>query len=131
MQLLNLLAASRARRRDQWRSPEAIRALREARLRRLARAAARTSHYAELFRDLRLDPDRLAEPGQLARLPLLDKAELHAAEENRMLAEPLERLFPVTTSGSTGQPTKVYRSLRDQAEVSALWKPDNRSPVRA
>ena len=121
MQLLNLLAASRARRRDQWRSPEAIRALREARLRRLARAAARTSHYAELFRDLRLDPDRLAEPGQLARLPLLDKAELHAAEENRMLAEPLDRLFPVTTSGSTGQPTKVYRSLRDQAEVSALW----------
>jgi phenylacetate-CoA ligase len=121
VQLLNLLAATRARRRDQWRSPEAIRALREARLRHLARAATRTPHYAELFRELRLDPDRLAEPGQLARLPVLDKAVLHAAEENRMLAEPLDRLFPVTTSGSTGQPTRVYRSLRDQAEVSALW----------
>jgi phenylacetate-CoA ligase len=121
MQLLNLLTAARARRREQWRSPEAIRTRREARLRRLARAAVRTPHYAELFRELRLDPERLAEPGQLARLPPLDKAVLHAAEENRMLAEPIERLFPVTTSGSTGQPTRVYRSPRDQAQVSALW----------
>jgi phenylacetate-CoA ligase len=121
MQLLNLLTAARARRREQWRSPEAIRTRREARLRRLARAAVRTPHYAELFRELRLDPERLTEPGQLARLPPLDKAVLHAAEENRMLAEPIERLFPVTTSGSTGQPTRVYRSPRDQAQVSALW----------
>jgi phenylacetate-CoA ligase len=31
------------------------------------------------------------------------------------------RLSPVTTSGSTGQPVRVFRSVRDQAEVSALW----------
>jgi phenylacetate-CoA ligase len=121
MHLLHLLAAARARRRDQWRSQQAILALREARLRRLGRAAARTPHYAALFRQLRLDPQRLAEPGQLARLPPLEKTVLHAAEENRLLAEPRERLFPVTTSGSTGEPTLVYRSHRDQAEVSALW----------
>jgi phenylacetate-CoA ligase len=121
MQLLHLLLAARARHRDQWRSPEAIRALREPRLRRLARAAARTPHYAGLFRDLRLDPERLADPGQLARLPPLEKPVLHTGEENRLLAEPVDRLFPVTTSGSTGEPTRVYRSRRDQAEVSALW----------
>ena len=121
MQLLHLLVAARARHRDQWRSPEAIRALREPRLRRLARAAARTPHYAGLFRELRLDPERLADPGQLARLPPLEKSLLHTGEENRLLAEPVDRLFPVTTSGSTGEPTRVYRSRRDQAEVSALW----------
>ena len=38
-----------------------------------------------------------------------------------MLAEPVERLSPVTTSGSTGQPLQVLRSVRDQAQVSALW----------
>jgi phenylacetate-CoA ligase len=57
----------------------------------------------------------------LSWLPPLEKNVLHAAEENRLLAEPQERLFAVTTSGSTGEPTRVYRSHRDQAEVSALW----------
>jgi phenylacetate-CoA ligase len=74
-----------------------------------------------VFKQLGLEPERLAEPGQLLRIPPLEKAVLHAAEENRLLAEPPERLFAVTTSGSTGEPTRVYRSLRDQAEVSALW----------
>lgn len=120
-QLLRLLLAARARRRDQWRSPEDLRTLREARLRRLARRAARTPYWSRLFRDLGLDPERLTDPGELSRLPPLEKPTLHAAEEHGLLSEPVERLFPVSTSGSTGQPTRVYRSLADQAEVSALW----------
>lgn len=120
-QLLRLVLAARRRRRDQWRPPDDLRRLREIRLRRLARRAARTPYYGRLFQDLGLTPDSLARPGNLARLPLLEKSALHAAEERGMLSEPVERLFPVTTSGSTGEPTRVYRSFADQAEVSALW----------
>ena len=119
-QFLTLLLAARARGREQWHPPATLRALRQSRLRRLARAAARTAHYGPLFREAGLDPDRLDE-GRLSRLPVLEKAALHGAGVNGMLARPPEGLFPVTTSGSTGEPTRVYRSTRDQAEVSALW----------
>ncbi len=120
-QFITLLAATRARRWEQWLSPDELKQLRGTRLRRLARAAARTTHYDRLFREARLDPDQLSDERQLTRLPVLEKATLHSAEENGLLAAPAARLFPVTTSGSTGQPLRVFRSVRDQAEVSALW----------
>lgn len=119
-QFLALITAARARRSEQWLTPARLQELRAARLRRLAQAAMRTGHYARLFREAGLDPERLGE-GQLSRVPVLEKASLHGAEVNDMLAEPAEDLSPVTTSGSTGQPTRIYRSARDQAEVSALW----------
>jgi phenylacetate-CoA ligase len=120
-QFVTLLAATRARRREQWLSPVELKELRGPRLRRLALVAASTAHYGRLFREAGLQPEQLADERELARLPVLEKATLHAAEENGMLAEPVEGLSPVTTSGSTGQPVRVFRSVRDQAEVSALW----------
>jgi phenylacetate-CoA ligase len=95
--------------------------LRAVRLQRLAASAARTGYYGRLFREAGVEPTRLIDEHQLRRLPILEKATLHAAEENGLLAEPVEGLFPVTTSGSTGQPLRVFRSVRDQAQVSALW----------
>jgi phenylacetate-CoA ligase len=121
IQLITLLTASRARKREQWLTPDQLQRLRRARLQRLATVAARTRHYGRLFREAGIEPARLADESQLRRLPVLEKATLHAAEENGLLAEPSGALFPVTTSGSTGQPLRVYRSLRDQAQVSALW----------
>lgn len=120
-QFFTLLAASRARRREQWLSPAELQELRGSRLRRLARAAVKTAYYGRLFHDAKLDPEHLVDERELVRLPVLEKTTLHAAEENGLLAEPAERLFPVMTSGSTGQPVRVFRSVRDQAQVSALW----------
>jgi phenylacetate-CoA ligase len=80
-----------------------------------------TAHYGRVFREAGVAPEQLADERELARLPILEKATLHAATENGMLAAPVEGLSPVTTSGSTGQPVRVFRSVRDQAEVSALW----------
>jgi phenylacetate-CoA ligase len=119
-QLLALATAGRARRRDQWLSPDLLGPLRTRRLRRLAAAASRTPYYRAVFREAGVSPSELDER-TLARLPLLEKATLHAGLELGMLAEPADGLFAVTTSGSTGQPLRVYRSARDQAEVSALW----------
>ncbi|HYC31743.1 MAG TPA: hypothetical protein VEB59_05600, partial [Gemmatimonadales bacterium] len=119
-QFLALAAAGRARRRDQWLAPERLRPLRAERLRRLAEAAGRTPYYRELFGRIGLAPADLDE-ASLPLLPLLEKATLHAAGQDGLLAEPAEGLFAVTTSGSTGQPLKVLRSTRDQAEISALW----------
>jgi phenylacetate-CoA ligase len=120
-QFVTLLAAAHARRREQWLPPVDLKELRGSRLRRLARTAVKTTHYGRLFREAGLKPEHLADERQLTRLPVLEKTTLHAAEESGLLAEPVGRLFPVTTSGSTGQPVRVFRSVRDQAEVSGLW----------
>jgi phenylacetate-CoA ligase len=120
-QFVTLLAAARARKREQWLPPLQLKELRGSRLRRLARAAAMTAHYGRVFREAGLEPEQLADERELARLPVLEKATLHAATENGMLAEPVEGLSPVTTSGSTGQPLRVFRNGMDQAQVSALW----------
>jgi phenylacetate-coenzyme A ligase PaaK-like adenylate-forming protein len=65
-------------------------------------------------------PDDLTE-ATLAQLPVLEKAALHASAAADTLTERPEKLFPVTTSGSTGTPLQVFRNSHDQAEVSALW----------
>ncbi len=116
----HLLRASRARRHEQWLDPELLARRRDARVRRLAAAAARTSYYRSVFAEAGMRASDLT-ADTLSRLPLLDKRELHAAGPLDMLSEPPDGLSPVTTSGSTGQPLRVLRSRRDQAEVSAVW----------
>ena len=71
--------------------------------------AAARRRRAEQWRS----PDQLAQ-GRAHRLQRLSRA----AEKtpHYRLTEPADRLFPVTTSGSTGQPVRVRRSQRDQAK---------------
>jgi phenylacetate-coenzyme A ligase PaaK-like adenylate-forming protein len=116
----HLFAAARGRRAEQWRSPDQLAQGRLRRLQRLARAAEKTPHYREAFRRAGLSPDGMTEL-TLERLPVLEKTSLHVSMSGQMLTGPAGRFFPVTTSGSTGQPVRVLRSQRDQAQVSALW----------
>jgi phenylacetate-CoA ligase len=116
----HLFAVARRRRAEQWRSPDQLAQGRLHRLRRLSRVAAKAPHYQEAFRRAGLSPDGITELS-LEHLPVLEKASLHASSAVQMLTEPADTLFPVTTSGSTGQPVRVLRSRRDQAQVSALW----------
>jgi phenylacetate-CoA ligase len=120
-EFVTLLTAAYARRREQWLSPAELRSLRSARLVRLARAADATPYFGQVFREAGIRPQDLEDERHLSRLPILEKTPLHTSEDHELVAEPIERLFPVTTSGSTGQPLRVYRSARDQAQVSAIW----------
>ncbi len=120
-EFVGLVSAARARRREQWLPPAELKALRGARLLRVARAAALTPYFGRVFRDAGIRPEEMDDERHLTRLPILEKATLHASEDHELVAEPMERLFPVTTSGSTGQPLRVYRSTQDQAQVSAIW----------
>ncbi len=120
LDLWRLLAAARERGREQWSRPERIAELRARRLQRLATAACRTRYYGELFRGAGLSPDALTEES-LQNFPVLEKAALHPSVSGSTMTQSGGKLFPVTTSGSTGTPLQVYRSSHDQAEVSALW----------
>jgi len=120
LNMWNLLAAARRRRTEQWKAPRELSQLREHRLRQLCHAARQTPHYGEAFRRAGLTPEGMTEQ-TLELLPLLEKSTLHATAAAQMLTEPAGTLFPVMTSGSTGTPLRVFRSHRDQAQVSALW----------
>lgn len=120
LNMWHLFAAARRRRAEQWKSPDQLAQGRAHRLQRLFRAAGETPYYREAFRHAGLSPDGITEL-TLQRLPVLEKTTLHASAAVQMLTEPADKLFPVTTSGSTGTPLRVLRSHRDQAEVSALW----------
>ena len=120
LDLWHLFAAAKERGREQWRQPERIAELRARRLQQLAAAACRSRYYREIFDQAGLTPATLTE-GSLAHLPVLEKAALHPSVAANTLTESGEKLFPVTTSGSTGTPLQVFRNSHDQAEVSALW----------
>jgi phenylacetate-coenzyme A ligase PaaK-like adenylate-forming protein len=95
-QFVTLLAAARARRREQWLAPVELKRLRGSRPRRLALAGAKTAHYGRHFQEAGLEPEHLADERELARLPVLEKTILHAAKENGFLAETVKGLFPLT-----------------------------------
>ena len=116
---LTLLASSAARRREQWLSPGELHRLRVQRLRRLAIEAARTPYWSGVFQRHRIRPESLDPGPSLERLPILERATLQEVTED-MLTAPMSRLFRVKSSGSSGRPLQLYRSERDQAEVSAL-----------
>lgn len=95
---------------------ERLEAVRDARVRdTVLHAAAHVPHYRELFQRERIDPREIRCAGDLARLPLLSKEELHATPgrflSNAMGSAPTLEL---TTTGTTGVPVAVvhdYRSL--------------------
>ncbi len=116
----HLFAAARRRRAEQWKSPDQLAQARGPRLLRLCSAAENSPHYQEAFHHAGLNAGEITEQ-TLERLPVLEKASLHASSAVQMLTESADKLFPVTTSGSTGLPLRVLRNQRDQAEVSALW----------
>ncbi len=117
--LVTLPLAIRERLRDQWRSPDEIRALRVARLRRLAAEAMKTSYWSDVFARADVRPETLDDDAGFERLPILEKATLKS-RVTQMLTQPPGELFRLDSSGSTGRPVIVYRNEREQAAVSAL-----------
>lgn len=117
--LMTLPLAIRARLRDQWLSADQIRARRVERLRRLAMVAVQTPYWSKVFDRAGVRPEVLEDEGDFERLPILEKATIKTRVAD-MLSQPLDGLFRMDSSGSTGRPVIVYRSEREQAEVSAL-----------
>gem|GEM_PF-5309259 len=65
-------------------------------------------------------PADFASEEALFRLPLLERPTPRVRGADAMLTHPAARLSALATSGSTGEPLHIFRSARDQGEVSAL-----------
>jgi phenylacetate-CoA ligase len=123
---LTLLLAYRARWREQWYTPDALRRVRLARLQKLAEFAWTTPYYRNIFERVGLHPKDFKSEDVLQQLPMLDKDTLKNTETGEFLTEDRKFLLPIRTSGSTGQPLMILRSAQDHAEVSAVWMRINR-----
>lgn len=113
-----LSRAARARIRDQWLSAGSLRQLQAERLRQLLVQAGRAPNYAAHLGSISDLRDPFA---ALARLPVLDRPALMSKPPEDYSIRPLEQMFKMTTSGSSGTPLAVYRTAADEAEFSATW----------
>ncbi len=108
-------------RRDEWRSRGELDERQAARLKELARQAARnTVYYARLFAECGFDPER-AEPESLRKLPILTKA-LIRQNFRDLLAKDYQAYAPriTRTSGSTGEPLSIYHTGLSHTYLRAL-----------
>jgi len=92
--------------------------------RHLAYCGQQVPFYANLFDELGFDPEAVASPGDLARLPVLDKPTITAAGD-RLHSREMPRLQSrhKSTSGSTGVPLNYYLDRRSHSYLWAqIWR---------
>jgi phenylacetate-coenzyme A ligase PaaK-like adenylate-forming protein len=109
--------------RTQWLDAERLRALQTARLRDLLVAAGRTvPYYGRLFKRLSFRPTEVGAIGDLARLPLLTKADVRANGDALRSSE-ARSLAPFSTGGSSGEPLRfLLGKERVSHDVAAKWR---------
>ena len=117
------VSAFRAMERSQWLSPESVAELQVQRLREfLTRIGRDVPYFRQQFAELGFDPAAVTSIADLARLPLMGKAEIRANTDALRAdnAGPLEKF---STGGSTGEPLIFYRGKeRVSHDVAAKWR---------
>jgi phenylacetate-CoA ligase len=100
--------------RSQWLRPTELRELQNKRLRALLKHTYETvPFYRRRFKDAGLRPDDIREVGQLAKLPVLTKAEIRKNIKEIVSRQiPRSQLTPFATGGSTGTPLKFFKDKR-------------------
>lgn len=96
-----------------FRSRPAIERVQRRRLAATVRHAHQhVPYYRETMRRLGLGPGDLRTVTDLARLPIVERGQVQRDPEYFVSrAKPLERLVPVRSGGSTGEPLTFYRDL--------------------
>jgi len=110
------------------RDPARLRRYQERRLAALVRhASARVPLYRRRFQAAGLRPEEIRSLDDLARIPILSKQELRTAPRHEILAEGVrpEDCFLVETSGSTGEPTRLYKDRDALLSLGAWTAPFN------
>ncbi|MCC7596239.1 glycosyltransferase [Janthinobacterium sp. FW305-129] len=109
--------------RSQWWNAEQLREWQLARLRHLLRHAGRhVPYYRALFARCGFDPEQLRQLSDLARLPLLRKADI-AGERDSFKSARAVGLRPFATGGSSGQPLQFFLGRRRVShDIAAKWR---------
>ncbi len=108
---------------SQWWDQERIERLQLQRLRELLiHAQKHVPYYRDLFAQARFDPLQLHDVAQLARLPLLKKADI-SAQRDAFKSDVARSLARFNTGGSSGEPLVFYIGKeRISHDVAAKWR---------
>ena len=108
---------------ERWSASD-LRALQTGLLRRLVRHAYRhTEYYRRLLDERRMRPEDIHSVGDIAKLPLLDRATLRATMRERTASAPPVGIIRKTTSGSSGQPVEVLYNAESRYWRDAIrWR---------
>lgn len=117
------VAVLRRLEQTQWWDGARLESLRFSRLRKLLEhAKSSTPYYRDLFARRSFLPEDLKSIADLARLPLLTKADIRANLE-RLRSEEEADLRRFNTGGSTGEPLIFYIGKeRISHDVAAKWR---------
>ena len=117
------VAVHRGMEETQWWDIKRLQALQLERLRALLmHAQAHVPYYRELFGRIGFNPGALRDPGDLARLPFLTKAEIRAHPE-KLKADNAVGLARFNTGGSSGEPLIFFIGReRVSHDVAAKWR---------
>jgi phenylacetate-CoA ligase len=121
-----VLAAALSNRGVEFHGREKTERLRDARVRKLVRYAARNvPYYRDWFRQNAVDPREIETASDLARLPVLDKATvIQNPERFRSESRRGRSAIRFTTSGSTGSPLTFYHDRRSILANIAFSEPE-------
>jgi phenylacetate-CoA ligase len=111
--------------RTQWCTEEEFEALQNRKLSRLIRHCYETVPYYRGVMDERgLKPDDVSTTADLPKLPLLTKETVRTrAAELRSEAPPPGRIYPSSSSGTTGTPLETLRDMSSIIfEQASLWR---------
>jgi phenylacetate-CoA ligase len=102
-------------------SRDEILAFQTRRLRRLVEHAYRSvPYYRRLFDRHGLEPGDVRELSDLASIPVSSRSDLQACAAEELTAVPPERLLATSTSGSSGRPLTIRRTVRERRLLGAL-----------
>jgi len=109
-----VLAAALSQKGIAYRDPGDLRRIRDKRIRRIVRFAARTvPFYQDWFSAQKVDPRDIRTADDLAELPILEKSTVSQDPERfRSISRSGHQAVRFTTSGSTGQPLTFYHDRR-------------------
>lgn len=113
--------------KTQWLAASELRELQDEKLRRLVRHAYRNvPYYRRKMQALGLHPEDIRGQADLAKLPLLSKAEVQQHLHFDIMSENHDKaqVLRVSTSGSTGEPFVCYA---DRAQLEFRWAATLRS----
>ena len=111
--VINSLYQLKRLRKNQYLSPAELRALQEERLRGVVRNAyENVPYYRRLFDSAGIRPDDIKSLDDLSKIPITTKNDLQTLKQEEIVAKgsSIDKCIIKYTSGSTGQPLKIFLS---------------------
>ena len=111
-------------RESEWRSEQELRDFQSWKLQMIVKSAARdVPYYRDKYRSLDLNFEKLEFPEDIAKLPLLTKADVREGGKSLVSTRKQGPLFSGSTSGTTGAPLGLYQDLAAiNRENAFVWR---------